>query len=109
VIYAIGLFVAFATYLLAGASILPAFEDVTTFGWVLMLVCWADADARHRRLIPCYDFGLLVGVFFPASIIWYCVWSRGWRGLLMIVALTLLWWLPYAVAGLVWLALYGRA
>ena len=101
--------VGFAAYLLAGVSVSPAFEELAAVGWALMLVLWADADARRRRLVPCYDFGLLVGVYAPLSVVWYCVWSRGRRGLLVVAALAALWVAPNVLAQLLWLALYGRA
>jgi hypothetical protein len=41
-------------------------------------------DARRRRLVPCYDFGLYCWVSFPLTVTWYCLWSRKWRGLLHI-------------------------
>jgi hypothetical protein len=48
----------------------PEFGDVASVGWGLMLILWMDADARRRRMLPCYDFGFLAGVFFPLSLVW---------------------------------------
>jgi hypothetical protein len=96
-------------YLFAGLSASASFQTLAGVGWAVMLVLWVVADARRRRAVPCYDFGLLVGVTFPVSVAWYCVWSRGWRGFLWAGGLILLWLAPYVVAGIVWGMLYGRA
>ena len=82
-------------------------EAVLGFGWALMLLLWMDADARRRRRLPCFDFGLLATMFFPLSLVWYCFWSRGWRGFLFLLMLGALWLLPYAVALLFWIAVAG--
>jgi hypothetical protein len=63
----------FSVYLAAGLSASPAFQDLAVVGWAVMLVLWVDDDARRRRRIPCFDFGLLVGVLFPLSVAWYCI------------------------------------
>jgi hypothetical protein len=67
-------------------------------GWAWMLVCWMDSDARRLRRLPCFDFGLLVGIYLPLSVVWYCLWSRGWRGLLLLLLLFGLWLTPFIIA-----------
>jgi hypothetical protein len=94
-------------YLLAGHSVSPIFSPLATFGWFLLLVLWTDADARYRRQVPCFDFGLLVWQFFPLSVAWYCLWSRGWRGLGMMTILFALWLAPYFAAQVFCMVLYG--
>ena len=87
----------------AGQSSLTGAGALLEMGWPLMLVFWADADARYRHCTPCFDFGFLVAIFFPVSLLWYCVWSRGWgRGVVMMLALVGLWLLPRVLAVLVW-------
>jgi hypothetical protein len=44
-------------------------------------------------------------LLFPLSLAWYCLWSRGWRGLLVLLALLALWLLPYAAAIAFWFLL----
>jgi hypothetical protein len=66
--FSVALTAGFATYLLAGLSISPAFEGLASLGSALMLVFWVDADARRRRRVPCFDFGFLVGLLFPLSV-----------------------------------------
>jgi hypothetical protein len=96
-------------YLGAGISLTPHFWLLGSFLWGLLVAMWVVADARHRRLTPCYDFGFFVLLTFPLSIIWYCLWSRGWRGLLWLVGLFGLWIAPQLVAMVFWLVLYGRS
>lgn len=79
-----------------------AADMLLSYGWALMLLLWMDADARHRRRLPCYDFGMLAGFFFPLSLLWYCFWSRGWRGLFVLLLVLALWLLPYLVAVAFW-------
>jgi hypothetical protein len=74
-------------------------EVILGLAWRVMFSTWVDVDAGRRRCKPCFEFGFLTAVFFPASLLWYCVWSRGWRrGLLMVLALFALWVLPQIVA-----------
>ena len=109
VAFAAGLTACLCIYLLAGVSVSRPFADLSAVGWSIMVVLWADADARRRLRVPCFDFGFLLAVYFPLSVAWYCMWSRGWRGVLLIGGLLALVVVPYAVAGVVWLVLYGRA
>src|SRR5262245_14805754 len=78
-----------------GSSVLTT---IMAAGWALMLISWMDADARRFGRLPCYDFGLLAAVFFPLSLLWYCLWSRGWRGMLVLLLLFGLWVAPYLFA-----------
>jgi hypothetical protein len=81
--------------------------SLTSLGLGLAFILWVTADARIRRRTPCYDFGFLVGVFFPASLVWYVLWSRGRRGLLTLAALIGLMLLPYASAIVAWSLAHG--
>ncbi len=83
---------------LAGARLSAETDMVLRFGWTLMLLLWMDADARRLRRWPCFDFGFLAALFFPLSLLWYCFWSRRWRGLLILLLLLGLWLGPFVVA-----------
>jgi hypothetical protein len=88
----------------------PPSEEVqvlTSFALALAFILWVMADARSRHRTPCYDFGFLVGIFFPASLVWYVLWTRGWRGLLTLAALVGLMLLPYISATVARIILYG--
>jgi hypothetical protein len=87
----------------------PIAEAVLRYGWTLMLLLWMDADARRRRQLPCYDFGLLAGFFFPISVPWYCFWSRGWRGIWVLLLLFAMWLFPYVLAIAWWAVLVTGA
>ena len=80
----------------------PSTELVLGYGWALMAIVWMDADARRLRRLPCFDFGLLATIFFPLSLLWYCFWSRGWRGFLVLLLLLALWVGPYVIAAAFW-------
>jgi hypothetical protein len=65
--------------------------------WLLMqyavpvaLLAWIAADAKERRRTPCFDFGLFLLGLWPLSLFWYCIATRGWRGLALAVGLFLL-------------------
>jgi hypothetical protein len=103
------------TALFLGAHVLvrmdpsPETGFLLTFGWSLMLVLWMDADARFRRRLPCFDFGMLAAIAFPFSVFWYCFWSRRWRGVVLLLLLGGLYVVPYMVAGFVYeLVSFGR-
>src|SRR5205823_12088575 len=91
-------------YVLAAAAPSAYSEAVMDYGWGLALVCWADLDARRRGRLPCFDFGFLAMMFLPVAVAWYCVWSRGRRGWLVVLILLGLWCLPSLAAACAWVA-----
>ena len=71
-------------YALVGASPTESLARLTSFALALACALWIVADAQSRRQTPCFDFGFLVAVFFPISVVWYVFWSRGLRGFLLL-------------------------
>jgi hypothetical protein len=56
----------------------------------LMAACcavWVTRDARRRRRFPFFDFGTLIlftcGIALPI----YLIWTRGWRGVVLLALL----------------------
>jgi hypothetical protein len=70
---------------------------------VLACVLWIMADAHLRRQTPCYDFGFLVAVYFPISLVWYVFWSRGMRGIVLLSGLIALMLIPWMAGIAGWL------
>jgi hypothetical protein len=101
--------VAQVVYVTAGVPMSAAASGLTSYSLALFAILWVVADARGRRRVPCYDFGMLVAVYFPLSLVWYVFWSRGRRGALLLAALVGLMSLPWLSAVVAWLLLYGRA
>jgi hypothetical protein len=95
------------TYLAVGLAPSLLFELLASFCWSILVALWIVTDARRRTAVPCFDFGFFCYLFLPLAFPWYCIWSRGWRGLLTMIAIGVLWLAPYIVASLVWLAWYG--
>jgi len=60
----------------------------------LMLVVWMTTDAKERRQTPGFDFGFFLLILYPISLFWYCIHTRGWRGLGLSLGLLLLTQLP---------------
>jgi hypothetical protein len=96
-----------AAYVGNGKPLSDAAQISTSLVFSVGFIIWVVADARTRRQTPCYDFGFLVTVFFPVSLLWYVVWSRGWRGTLMLAALVGLWILPPLCAAVAWELRHG--
>jgi hypothetical protein len=96
-----------AGYVARGKTLSDAAELLLSIGLALAFVLWMVADARTRRQTPCYDFGFLVALFFPVSLLWYVVWSRGWKGTFMLPALLGLLVLPWLAAVAAWILRYG--
>ena len=94
-------------YVVAPISPSPASMVLSMMAPSLAVVFWVDADARSRRCVPCYDFGILIALFFPVSLFWYALWSRGGWGLLSAIALTGLMYVPSFSAIAVWNLLNG--
>jgi hypothetical protein len=89
-------------YVLFAVTPSPLVEPLTTRGWALLAVFWMDADARRRRSLPCYDFGLLAAVAFPLSLLWYCLWSRRVKGVALLLVLLALLYGPWVIAAWLW-------
>jgi hypothetical protein len=106
-LFSVALTALLVTYLAVGLAPSPTFELVASFCWSILLALWIVGDARRRTGVPCFDFGFFCYLFLPVAVPWYCLWSRGLRGSLTLVAITLLWLVPYIVGSVVWLALYG--
>ena len=105
-LFAITLTGLLTTYLAYGIVPSTTFEVLVAFSWPLLLACWVVADARRRTGIPCFDFGFFCYVFLPLAVPWYCFWSRGWRGALMLAGIVCLWLAPYVIASVAWHILY---
>jgi hypothetical protein len=67
----------------------------------LFILYWTIIDAHHRQRVPCHDFGFLVGLFFPVSLAWYVMWTRGIKGLVTLGVLGALFVLPFFCATVV--------
>jgi len=106
-LFSIALTALLATYLLIGFAPSTTFEITASFGWSILLAFWLVADARRRKGVPCFDFGFFCYLFLPVAVPWYCFWSRGWRGALLLATLMCFWLAPYIIASMLWLALYG--
>ncbi|MCA1684545.1 MAG: hypothetical protein LC745_00880 [Planctomycetia bacterium] len=90
-----------AAYFGAEVTPPPSIAPLSSVGYELALIVWVMADARRRRCVPCFEFGFLVAVFYPASMFWYVFWTRGWRGLALLAAVFGLLTVPAVVSVLV--------
>lgn len=106
----VGLFsVLQCAYIWAGQAPPDSFAQLGSIAFALGCVVWVVADAHKRRKTPCFDFGFLVAVFFPISLVWYVFWSRGARGILLLGAMLGLMLIPWLSAIVVLLLRYGLA
>jgi hypothetical protein len=56
---------------------------------------------------PCFDFGLFLVYAFPVSILWYCFWSRGRHGFLLLLGLGSLFFFPLLIGEIIAAAAHG--
>jgi hypothetical protein len=96
-----------AAYVVAGHSPSPTFVAVMELSCTFLLAYWVILDARKGHRIPCFDFGLYCYLLLPVTLPWYCFWSRGWRGIILLIALFGTVIAPYFVESVVWGMLYG--
>jgi len=95
--------VAAGLYAAAGVAPSSRAQVFLIFAPTLAVVLWVVQDARHRHIAQVHDFDWLVWTFWPFTIPWYCVKSRGARGLLLLawlVGLILLPWITWLM--IVW-------
>src|SRR5262245_32575777 len=85
-------------YALAGVTPSPTIDLVWSMSLGLILINWIVLDARRRGCVPCHDFGFLMGVFVPVSLVWYPFWSRGWRGVFQLIGVVAILVVPTVVA-----------
>ncbi len=102
-----GLSAFWIAYVLRGVPISDGAETLTSVSFCLFTILWVESDAHRRGRTPCHEFGFLVYLFFPLSIVWYLFWTRGARGILVMIALLALFGTPAIVAALTCLAM-GR-
>jgi hypothetical protein len=94
-------------YVATGATPSDTAALLTSVGLALAFILWMEADAHLRHQVPCHDFGFLVAVFFPISLLWYVFWSRGRLGVLVLLGLLGLMLLPLLSAVAASVLLYG--
>jgi hypothetical protein len=94
-------------YIAVGATPSGLASLLFQFSLVWAFILWVDADARHRHIVPCHDFGFLVAVFFPVSLVWYVFWSRGRRGILALGGLIGVLLIPWLTAVAAYLLIHG--
>jgi hypothetical protein len=61
----------------------------------VMTVLWAAADMRSRGQTPPFELPFLLLLCWPISLAWYCVWTRGWNGLILALGLFVLTYVPH--------------
>jgi hypothetical protein len=74
---------------------------IVQYALPVTILAWIAADAKERRRTPCFDYGFFLLATWPLSLFWYCISTRGWRGLGLAVGLLLLCWLPMMFMGVV--------
>jgi len=94
-------------YKIFGVPLSVANDLLLGICWSLALMLWIEADARRRGILPCHDFGFLIGVFFPVSVVWYAFWSRGLKGVYLLLTLIGLLIVPPTTAMLAWFLTQG--
>lgn len=82
---------------------------LSMFAVSLFIVLWVAGDARRHREWLCYEFDFLVYMTFPVSVFWWTWRTRRWRGLLLACGLLMLELVPFVIAGIVWVLLYGSS
>jgi len=70
------------------------FGAILSYALPVTIALWVAADLRQRGHTPCFDLPFLLLLAWPLSILWYCLWTRGWRGLLLWFGLLALAYLP---------------
>ena len=85
-------------YVLARVPLSSHADSLAIICWAWPVLIWLDYDAARARRRPCFDFGLFLSATFPWSVVWYCFWSRGWRGIKLLLGLGALLVVPIFVA-----------
>ena len=70
-------------YVVLGVNPSPLQMALMPFAIAFFMILWVLEDAHRQQGYPCYDFGFFVALGFPFSVVWYLLWTRGFRGLLV--------------------------
>ena len=72
-----------------------------TIVMMVLIVSWLVTDpALPTGRKPSFDYGLLMWVSFPLLAAYHMYVARGWRGILIVVGLTMLLFAPYLSFGI---------
>jgi len=85
-------------YAVTHTAFSPRADLVAAWCWSWPVLIWMDFDALRLRRRPCFDFGLFLVSTFPLSLAWYCFWTRGWRGIGVLLGLASLLCIPILVS-----------
>ena len=96
-----------SSYVVLGASPSPLQMVILPYAIAFFMMLWVLEDAHRRQGFPCYDFGFFVALGFPFSVVWYLLWTRGLRGLLVIGIFLGLYLTPWLCAIGVWAVTTG--
>ncbi len=72
----------------------------------ITLVLWIAADMKDHGRTPPFDMPFLLLLAFPISLFWYCISTRGWRGLALALGLLGLVYLPTMAVAVVSTAIF---
>ena len=87
-----------AAYVVSRSSAAQMAATTLVYILPLFIIFWVLQDARRRRCVPCFDFGFLLVLAFPLSVIWYLFWTRGWKGFALLAAFVGLFLVPWTFA-----------
>jgi hypothetical protein len=87
-----------AAYVVSRSAVAQMAATVLVYVLPLFIIFWVLQDARQRRCVPCFDFGFLLFMAFPLSVVWYLFWTRGWKGLALLAAFVGLFLVPWMFA-----------
>lgn len=89
-------------YVFSGVPYSLLAEFIVFYTLPIALMIWVLWDAQSRRCTPCYDFGFFVYLGWLVAIPGYLVWTRGWRGLLVLIGFVVLFLLPLIAPVVAW-------
>ena len=92
-----------SAYVIAGIELSSPAELIASYTLPICLVIWVQADAQRRHCTPCYDFGMFVLFAWALCVPAYLLWSRGWRGVLVVLVFFGLLISPSLAAMVFWL------
>jgi hypothetical protein len=77
---------------------------IVTYAIPITLALWIPADLRSRGRTPPFELPFLLLLCWPVSLVWYCVWTRGWTGLGLAMGLAILPYVPVVFTAAIWFA-----
>lgn len=82
-------------------SLVLPFAMIVCYSVPGTICLWVAADMRSRGRTPPFELPFFILLAWPLSLMWYCIWTRGWSGMALAFGLIVLPYVSLFFAGII--------